>query len=137
MKPVALPYPDVLNTLGDHVRKRRLDLGLRQRDVAAQLEVNVMTVNYWETNRNHPSLRMIKRITDFLGYNPNLEAQAQESLGEQIFRIRRALGIRQKDLAREIGVDPGTLAKWERRKQSPSSAHRTRLIQISNWLQRK
>jgi transcriptional regulator with XRE-family HTH domain len=39
-----LPYPDALVTLGDHIRKRRLDLGLRQRDVAAQFGVNVNTV---------------------------------------------------------------------------------------------
>jgi DNA-binding XRE family transcriptional regulator len=69
MKPVALLYPDALNTLGDHMRKNRLDLGLRQKDAAKQLGVDLMTVNYWETNRNQPNLAMVPRITNFLGYN--------------------------------------------------------------------
>ena len=119
MNPVALPYPNTLETLGDHIRTKRLDFGLRQRDVAAQLEVNGMTISYWETNRNQPSLRMVPRITAFFGYNPWLKAEANETFGERIVRVRHALGIQQKDLAREIGVDPTTLARWERGNSVP------------------
>ena len=31
-------YPQILKTLGDHIRKKRLDLGLLQRDVAKMID---------------------------------------------------------------------------------------------------
>jgi DNA-binding XRE family transcriptional regulator len=34
-------------------------------------------------------------------------------LGDKIARARRWLGITQEELARQIGVDPTTLARWE------------------------
>jgi transcriptional regulator with XRE-family HTH domain len=58
-----------LKTLGDHLRKRRLDLGLLQREVAQKLQVNQMTICNWEINRTSPQLRFIPRIITFLGYN--------------------------------------------------------------------
>ena len=42
-KPPSPAYPRELKTLGDHLRKRRLDLGLLQPDVALELRVNEMT----------------------------------------------------------------------------------------------
>src|ERR1041384_3283093 len=43
-EPLPGAYPRELRTLGDRLRKRRLDLGLRQKDVAGLLEVDEMTV---------------------------------------------------------------------------------------------
>jgi len=67
-KPPSPACPRELHTLGDHIRKRRLDLGLLQREVAEKLQVNQMTVCNWETNRTSPQLRFIPRIVAFLGY---------------------------------------------------------------------
>ena len=47
--PLPPAYPQVLLTIGDHLRKRRLDLGLLQRKLAAG--VNESTVTNWELNR--------------------------------------------------------------------------------------
>jgi len=60
-----------LRTLGDHLRKRRLDLGLLQCEVAQRLQVNQMTISNWETNRTSPQRRFIPRIISLLGYNPH------------------------------------------------------------------
>jgi DNA-binding XRE family transcriptional regulator len=49
-KPQIPAYPKTLTTLGDHIRKRRLDLGLWQKDVAATLEVSESAVTGWEKN---------------------------------------------------------------------------------------
>jgi transcriptional regulator with XRE-family HTH domain len=130
MKPVASHYPDTLETIGDHIKTRRLDLGLYQKDLARRLGISKDTVAYLENNRNQPSLRMVPRITAFLGYNPLLEAQPNETFGEQILRVRRALGIRQKDMAREIGVDPTTLGRWERGEREPAPEYRKLLNDI-------
>jgi hypothetical protein len=43
-KPSPLPYPHQLNTLGDHLRTWRLDLGLLQKELAEKLGVDEMTV---------------------------------------------------------------------------------------------
>jgi hypothetical protein len=53
-KPLPAAYPRGLSTLGDHLRKRRLDLGLLQREVADKLGVDEMTTCNWEINRTSP-----------------------------------------------------------------------------------
>jgi DNA-binding XRE family transcriptional regulator len=37
-----------------------------------------------------------------------------KTLAEQLVRHRTTLGMSQKKAAEHIGVDPGTLARWER-----------------------
>jgi len=68
--PRSLLYPIELNTLGDHIRKRRLELGLLQRDVAKIMGVCEDTITGWETGRSNPSKRLIGSIIKFLNYNP-------------------------------------------------------------------
>jgi len=69
-KPVNPAYPAELNTLGDHLRKTRLDRGLSQSEIARILNVATDTVTGWEVNRYQPSLRLAKAIIAFLGYIP-------------------------------------------------------------------
>ena len=69
-KPPAGGYPTELRTIGDHIRKRRLDLGLRQKDLAELLGVNVNTVTNWELGRSQPVLPAIPRLIQFLGHSP-------------------------------------------------------------------
>lgn len=107
-KPTA--YPKELRTVGDHLKKRRLDLGLFQKDVALQLGVNESTILNWENNTCAPAIRMLPRIIDFLGYDPYL---APQSLGEQLLAKRRHLGLSRKRMAAKLAVDAGTLAAWE------------------------
>jgi len=66
-RPPLAAYPKELRTLGDRVRKRRLDLGLRQKDVAEQLGVDEMTINNWERHRTRPIGRLLPAISRFLG----------------------------------------------------------------------
>ncbi len=63
--------PDDLNTLGDHLRRRRLILRLLQRQVAEQIGVTKATVHNWETNRSNPGFREMPAIIRFLGYDPD------------------------------------------------------------------
>jgi transcriptional regulator with XRE-family HTH domain len=107
-------YPKHLKTLGDHLRKNRLDKKLLQREVGRQLGVEKDTVTNWETNRTSPSLSHIPKIIKFIGYIP------WETSTENIKMSRQLLGISQEFLAKQIGVDPGTLARWETAKGAPS-----------------
>lgn len=117
-KPPPDGYPRKLETLGDHLRKRRLDLGLLQRDVAQRLGVHKGTVHNWETNRTTPPLRFVPRIVQFLGYVPYYTTPS--TLGKRILTARRLLGLTQKELARQLGIDPSTLGRWEGDKGKPS-----------------
>ena len=117
-KPLPPAYPRELNTLGDRLRKRRLDLALLQRQMAERLGVGAMTVCNWETNRTSPQLRFIPRIIIFLGYDPY--DTPPQALGRRIIATRRRLGLTQRRLAGLLDIDPGTLGRWERGKSSPS-----------------
>jgi len=112
-KPLPIAYPKALKTLGDHLRKRRLDKKLLQKEVGHLLGVDKCTINNWETNRATPALFHIPRIIKFIGYIP-------WEIQEGDIKTRRQLwGISQESLAKQIGVDPGTVARWETGKRKP------------------
>jgi len=76
-------YPVSVATLCDHIRKRRLDLRLLQKDVAGILGVDTTTINNWERNRCQPRLCLFPKIVQFLGYNP-FPTEAKRAIGEEI-----------------------------------------------------
>ena len=65
-KPKDSLYPTVLETLGDQLRAKRMDLGLYQRQVAKLLGVTEDTVCYWENGRVKPSAQQQAKIAKFL-----------------------------------------------------------------------
>jgi transcriptional regulator with XRE-family HTH domain len=116
-RPLPSVYPKEIKTLGDHIRKRRLDLGLLQRDVAAQIGVNKDTIYNWETNRNEPEVRLIPHMINFLGYAPY---DPNWSFGQRLRAVRSALGLSQEQLAKMAGLDEGTVSEWEREEHKPT-----------------
>ncbi len=112
--------------MGNHLRKRRLDLGILQKDVAQKIGVNKATITNWELNHNFPKLRYIPVIIEFLGYWP-IDTQT-ENLGQKIVAARSKLGLSQKKLAFRLGVDPSTLRRWEHNIGQPLLKHRERVM---------
>ena len=108
-----------LNTIGDHLRKRRLDLGLLQREVAKEIGVTKCTIQYWETNRVTPALRFRSKIAIFLGYEYNADSK-YESSGEKVRAYRERLGLSRKRLASLIGTDRSNITGWETEKHQPT-----------------
>jgi site-specific DNA recombinase len=127
--PLALPQsystgrviriPVAPQTVGDHIRKRRLGLKLLQKDVAKPIGVDKTSVFNWEGNRSSPEIRYMPAIIRFLGYNP---LPAAHTFSEQLVRQRTSLGLSQTESAERLGVDPSTLAKWEQGKREPQGA---------------
>ena len=59
-------YPARPRTLGEKIRKHRMDLGLFQKDVAKFVGVATDTVRLWEKDRTKPSRENLRRIRKFL-----------------------------------------------------------------------
>lgn len=112
--------PTVLNTIGDHILKRRMELGILQSQLAERFGVEVDTIRNWERNRSRPTLRYRPAILEFLGYDP--VPKEPETLGEKLLKYRRDRGMTQKELARRIGIDPGTISRLERGMKNRSFA---------------
>jgi transcriptional regulator with XRE-family HTH domain len=112
--PAPAGYPGSPKTVGEHLKKRRIDLKLTQTSVAFMLKCDETSVHNWEKNLYSPSLQYYHRIIEFLGYVP--EPTIPKSLGERIVSYRKSIGLSQEKLARRLGIDPGTLSKWEREK---------------------
>ncbi len=62
-------YPREPRTLGDYLKKVRLDRRLRQDEVAAEFGVDYRTVSNWERN-SRVAARFLPKVVAFLGYDP-------------------------------------------------------------------
>ena len=71
--------PTCLTTLGDHIRKRRLNLGLSQREAAHIIGVEQCSVYNWEKRGMNPAQRVQSAIIDFLGYDPNRDVASSDA----------------------------------------------------------
>jgi transcriptional regulator with XRE-family HTH domain len=68
-KPKDKAYPKEVTTLGDAIRKRRLDLGLLQKDVAKIIGCDQTTILNWEKGHTHPRANQMPEVVKFLGCN--------------------------------------------------------------------
>ena len=64
-------YPEIPKTIGEAIRKRRLALGMRQRDAARIIGCNVMSVVNWEKGHTQPRVNHMAGIVNFLGFVPS------------------------------------------------------------------
>jgi len=58
--------------LGEHLRKKRIDMGLSMPKLAKLLGVGVTdtAIEKWEKNQNRPTEPYRSRIVEFLGFDP-------------------------------------------------------------------
>lgn len=107
--------------MGEHLRKRRLEMGLSQRELAGQFGINTWTVLNWEKGRTEPPVRSMPAVLAFLGYEP---FAVPRSLPERLRAKRRAMGWSLHEAAEALGVDPETWRNWERGKTILLRRHR-------------
>jgi len=58
-------------TLGDFLRKKRVEAGLPQRQVAEIVGVSTETIKMWEHNKTKPTGRFRQSAVAFLGFEPS------------------------------------------------------------------
>jgi site-specific DNA recombinase len=119
--------PAELRTIGDHIRRKRLMLKLTQEQVAERLGVTGASVYGWENSLRTPGIESMPAIIEFLGYNP---LPAATTIAERLVRHRTSLGLPQSAAAKGIGVDPSTLARWERGDKKPAGVYVIRVEQF-------
>lgn len=123
----AKGYPASPKTIGEMIRKRRLDLGLRQTDAAKMIGCDETTVVNWENGHRVPRINLLAGVVKFLGFNP---FTIGDTMAQRLVSRRRALGATQAAFAAQLGVDPSTLARWERGEREPTGRFAARVESI-------
>ena len=65
-------YPD--QTLGERIKKWRLEQGLFQRDLAKMIGVNEMTIFNWEKGETNPTKKNLYKLEKVLEFKTTYEA---------------------------------------------------------------
>jgi len=105
----AKDYSETPRNLGEHLKKRRPELGLLQREAAEMLGVSTDTVVNWEKDKSEPVAAQFRPVVAFLGYDPAPEPQ---TLSERLEAKQRRLGVSLAQVARHLGCDPGSLKRY-------------------------
>ena len=115
-------------TLGEHIKKRRLELKLTQAQASYQLGVDPMTVLNWEKGKTSPPIPYLPAIHRFLGYDPF--PITGTTIADYLIAKRMREGWTQRQCAKILGVDSTALADWERGKTVLFRKHRIRVAQF-------
>lgn len=120
-------YPENPRTLGEKIRRARMDRGMEIKDLAAELGVSADTVINWELRGMVPRIDRMGAVIEFLGYDP---LPRPLDLIEQMKRFRTLHGWTAARMAEEMGVDSSSISSLERRehKLAKRCAQRIRSI---------
>jgi len=105
-------------TIGDHIKKRRMDLRLLQKDIAKRWNVTEETITNWENGYSIPMISYYPLIIEFLGYS--LWQFDTNTLSGKILEYRHRYGLSAKQLGRLLGVNLSTVRSWELNESTPS-----------------
>ncbi|MDN3581894.1 helix-turn-helix transcriptional regulator [Mucilaginibacter flavus] len=122
-------YEDDPQTIGEHIRKKRIKNNLLQREVAIILMVSEDTLTYWENERSHPQIHHYPAIISFLGYYP-LDHET-ESFGGKLKQIRYFHGLTFKECARRLSVSVDAAKRWEQGKPIANAMYKNLIL--SAW----
>lgn len=116
-------YPNECKHLGHHIRRRRLELGLLQAEVARRIGVCEDSIHHWEVGDTIPAVRWLPAILAFLSHDPR---PIPGSLAGHLRHWREGRRMSRVALARELCVDSTTLWTLESGRRAPASWCRLR-----------
>ena len=117
-------------SIGEHLKKRRQELQLRQRDVAKILGVSKESISDWETDETMMRAEYYPATITVLGYNPFLVDVL--NLAERLKNYRKSHDLSQEAIGKLIGVNEGTILRWETGKYIPQPSKLKLLEKILN-----
>jgi transcriptional regulator with XRE-family HTH domain len=103
------PVPEP-TAVGEHIRKRRLELGLTLKEAGKLLGTGGWSIINWEKGRTVPAVYRLPAIIYFLGYSPVPEPR---TIAERLLAKRLERGWSRKIASRYWGIDETTLRDWE------------------------
>lgn len=114
---------------GAEIKRRRIDAGLNQRQLADALGSSVATVNRWESQAT-PKIdaRNVDRLAATLPDEPPVSGAVWS--GAEIRRRRLLLEMTQDELATAVGAGLRTLQDWERGNTSPAGQRLAKLHEL-------
>jgi len=124
-KPLEIQHVDNPQTLGQHIRKKRAQLRIMQKEVALRIDVSEDCITNWENERSIPQIQFYPRIVQFLGYNPF--EYGSETLGQKIKTYRNLNGLSHKQMGKLLSVNASTIGAWESGKSKPKNAAHKKL----------
>ncbi len=120
-KPLSFIEVNENSPISQHLRKKRLELKLKQGDVSKILDVSEATISLWETDRAVPQIQNMPKIIKWLGYNPY--SFKTENLGERIKEYRLLHGLSHRKMGKLLQVDGATISTWETNKFIPNKGN--------------
>ena len=135
-------------TIGEHLRKRRFGLGIRQSEAAQKLGVSDRTLSLWECDRVYPAWAHQAKLAVYLDFDPFdspelgkpkgnespfvafLSPEAPVTTAQQIKQRRFKLKKTRRQLALELGISVKTLWGWETNRWTPSNLLWKRIAKV-------
>jgi len=71
-----------LPDIGESIKKRRLELGLTQNEVADRAGVNISAVSLWESNKRWPEREPLERLLDTLDMELAIRPRVKNAVGK-------------------------------------------------------
>jgi DNA-binding transcriptional regulator YiaG len=125
-EPVPSDAKDFLDFMADasvspiKFRAMRKAFGLSQTDIASLCGVTHTAIYEWESGDGPMPPQAIRALKMLITNNkPKPEDVAEIITGAELRELRKKLGLRQKDLASELGISINTLTQWEWRSSKP------------------
>jgi len=102
-------------TIGQHIRNRRIELGITQASLAEQSGVTASTVYNWE-HGIEPELIHMPKIVSFLGYVPF--EMPDDPIGRLNY-LKKIRGLSYERLGKLMKRDPEQLTDWLSGRRKP------------------
>jgi DNA-binding XRE family transcriptional regulator len=127
-KPCKQGYPLHPQTIGEHIKKVRMEKGLLQKEVAELMGVSEDSITYWENDRALPQIRHYPGIIRFLEYYPF--THEIDSLAGKLQQLRHCFGHSYEQLGALLEVNASTIRHWELKKGIPRGLKQTQIIEL-------
>jgi DNA-binding transcriptional regulator YiaG len=110
-KPHTTSYVHTPQTLGEHIKKKRIENDQLQKDVAPLLGISEAALIDWEHNHSQPRVGYYPKIIAYLGYYPF--EHDMSTISGHIIKMRYCNGWSRGHLAVLVGVDTTAVLGWE------------------------
>lgn len=111
----------------------RMDRKLTQHQVAETLNINKNFIYELELNKKKPTIYALHKVYLFLGYIPKNLRVDKTTLQGKLFTHRIINGFTYSKIAKQIGLDKSTIARFERNEKFKNET----IKKIEDYLSKK